>query len=304
MKKIKNASIISVLLIRVFTSLTFAGWLQEGSTWKYEENGAFKTNAWLSVDGDNYYFDGNGNMVTGLTKIGQYYYMFHKNGKAYTKKEHFNYNDIEYDISSKGKVKDLELDMNDEQYNSYVSELAIEEANNKAFADAQKAMNESIAKEVAKREEEQKAIRESQKAESAAAQAIINESKKARQEYLLSAENEEKIIAAANLGNSSKSVVNNIKVEIRGQLNDRRKELIDKAKALRAANPLAEISPIVEDYKSIVNAYANRIDSILSATAYKYKVGDEKMDKYSEELVMFLDEMINKFEAELEKELG
>ena len=53
---------------------------------------------------------------------------------AYKKKEKYNLDGVEYDIATKGKVKDLENDMTDAEYAEYVSLKALEEANARNLA--------------------------------------------------------------------------------------------------------------------------------------------------------------------------
>ena len=303
MKRFKLLA-ISIMFIVVLTSYVYGDWVQEGDIKKYEENGVFKVNDWLTNQEGNYYFDANGIMVTGLFKIGKYYYAFHNTGKAYRRDETFTYNGIQYEIGGKGKVKDLEFDLNDEAYKTYIENLAIEKANKKAFAESQNAINESIAQENAQREAEEKAIRESMQAESAAAQAIIDESKKAWQQYLLSDEDYKKITEAVNRGNTSKSAIQNMIIEMRGQLERRRVELVAKAKELRAVNPLANLGSIMYEYDSIIVEYADSASRILSAIQNKYSVNNKQLEKFDEEIGTFLEEMKTKFDVSLEKDLG
>ena len=304
MKNFKVLALICALFVSSFATSVFAGWVKDGDLYKYEENGTFKTSDWLAIEGDMYYFDATSHMVTGLQKIGKYYYVFRSNGVAYKKSSKFTINDIEYDIGAKGKVIDLENELTDEDYKKYLEELAIEEANNKAFQDAQKAYNESVAAERAIIEKQQAAIKESEKAANAAAQALIDESKKAREDYLLSPENDAKIAAAANRGNASRPVVDNVKKEIKGQLTLRKIELLGKAKEIRTANPMAELGPVEEDFREIIQKYASRVDDILSALSYKYNVNEEKMDGYVSEFALFFEEIETSFNTALEQQFG
>ncbi|MBR3289100.1 MAG: hypothetical protein IKI71_05005 [Lachnospiraceae bacterium] len=304
MKGIKFFVLINALFVLLIANVTFAGWVQDGELYKYEENGAFITSDWLAIKGDNYYFDANSHMVTGLQKIGKYYYVFKNNGIAYKKSEKFVFENCEYDIGPKGKVLNLESDITDEEYKTYLANKAIEDANNKAFHEAQKVINESIAAERAKVEKEQEAIRESQRAATAAAQALIDESTKARKEFLLSAENDASLVAAANKGTASKPVVDSVMKELRRQLNLRKIELIGKAKELRASNPMAELNPIEEDFKDIIGAYESRVDDILSIVSYKFNVNEEKMDGYEEQFAAFFSEMQSSFVAAIDNILG
>ena len=108
MKYFKVLALICAMFVCSFATSVFAGWIKDGEQYKYEKNGTFKTNEWLSLDGDMYYFDSSSHMVTGLQKIGKYYYAFKNSGVAYKKTEKFYINDLEYDVGAKGKVIDLE----------------------------------------------------------------------------------------------------------------------------------------------------------------------------------------------------
>lgn len=304
MKNLKILLLVSAVFVCTFTTSIFAGWVKDGDLYKYEENGTFKTNDWLAIDGDMYYFDATSHMVTGLQKIGKYYYVFRNNGAAYKKNSTFHINDIEYEVGAKGKVIDLENEFTDEDYQHYLAQKAIEDANNKAFQDAQKAYNESVAAERAIIEKQQAAIKESEKAANAAAQALIDESKKAREDYLLSPENDAKIAAAANRGNASRPVVDNVKKEIKGQLTLRQIELLSKARELRAANPMAELSPFEEDFRDMIKIYSSRVDDILRGLSYKYNVNEDKMSGYVSEFAEFFDEIETSFVTALDNSLG
>ena len=85
MKNFKVLALICALFVSSFATSVFAGWVKDGDLYKYEENGTFKTSDWLAIEGDMYYFDATSHMVTGLQKIGKYYYVFRSNGVAYKK---------------------------------------------------------------------------------------------------------------------------------------------------------------------------------------------------------------------------
>ena len=304
MRNFKLILIACLFSIMMFSNTVFAGWMQEGEFWKYEENGVYKTNDWLQIEGDYYYFDAASHMVKGLQKIGNNFYVFHNNGVAYKKKEMFVLDGVEYDITTKGKVKDLENDMTDAEYAEYVSLKSLEEANNKKFQEAQKVLNESIAAENAKREKEQAAIRESQKAVNDAEKERVERQRKLREDFLLSPENDAKLIAAANKGNASKPVVDNVTKEIKNQVSLRKIELIGVAKKIRQENPMAELHPIIEDFNAIIDTYADRVETILDVTSAKYKVNDEKMEGYEEQFATMFSEMKASFAEALDKSLG
>lgn len=78
MKKKSLTTILAGILATSMSMTSFAGWEQEGTNWKYNDNGTYATNGWRWIDGNNdgtaesYYFDGNGilakdTMVEGYT---------------------------------------------------------------------------------------------------------------------------------------------------------------------------------------------------------------------------------------------
>ena len=58
------------------------GWFQEGNTWKYRyPNGSLAANTWEFTNGLWYYFDSNGNMLTGWQHIAGEWYFFYGDGQ-------------------------------------------------------------------------------------------------------------------------------------------------------------------------------------------------------------------------------
>lgn len=307
MKKSKVLMLISVMFVLLISNVVLADFVKEGDFTKYEENGAFKTNDWLEIKGDHYYFDANSHMVTGLQKIGNYYYVFGNNGIAYKRTKTFTFDDVEYDIGAKGKVKDLELHITDEQYNNYIAQKAVEDANSKAFKEAQKALNESIAavqKEQEALRQAENAALESQRAIEQSKNAEIKAQEDARNEYLLSKENANLIIVASNKGNTDKKVIDNVYTEINRQLSLRKIELIQKAKDMRAVDPMVELYFLIEDYNAITKRYASTVDGILSALAYKYNLNEQKLNEYTVRFTTLFENMKTAFETELDKTVG
>ena len=311
MKRSSLVLLMASIFVMMMSSFTFAGWVKDGDFYKYEENGTFKTKEWFVVDGNQYYFDENSHMATGLQKIGKNYHAFHTNGTPYKKTENFTFDVYEFEIGAKGKVIDLENHMSDEDYNAYLAEKALEAENNKAFLEHQKTVNESL--EAVRKEQEalrqaENALLESQRAieneSKALAEAAAREAEKARQEYLLSDANEQLINQAANRGSNTKKIVENTINEMKSQLNIRKLELIQKAKDLRTANPMAELGPIIEDYSSIVNAYANKADGILDLAEYKYGLSEKKREEYVNQFVSVFENMKESFETMLDKSVG
>ena len=133
MKKLNLFVVVNLLLVVLFANAAFADWEQDGDYWKYEENGTYKTNDWLTYEGDDYYFDEFSHMVTGLYRIDDCYYAFYSNGKAYREDEPFEFNECEYEIGYRGYVMDLENVLTEEEYNEYIAESISEELYDRIF---------------------------------------------------------------------------------------------------------------------------------------------------------------------------
>lgn len=73
MRKCILTTILTGILTISMGMTSFAGWEQEGTNWKYNDNGAYATNGWKWIDGNNdgtaesYYFDSNGILSTNTT---------------------------------------------------------------------------------------------------------------------------------------------------------------------------------------------------------------------------------------------
>lgn len=295
------------VFILLMSSVTLAGWVQEGEFWKYEENGAFKTNEFVTIDNNIYYFDANSHMVTGLQKIGNSYHAFRKNGAAYKKSDTYTFNEIQYEIGGRGKVKDLENHITEEEYKAFVEQKAIEDANYKAFQEHQNILNESIA--AVRKEQEalraaETAALAAQKAIDDANKALAEEAAKARKQYLLSDENNQLISDAASRGTSSKRAVENMISEMKRQLNLRKIELVQKAKEIRTANPLADLNSVLIDFDDMITAYAEKSDSILNGLSYQYNLDNDKIEEYVEQCSIMLEEMKSSFDTMLDTSVG
>ena len=300
----KKFIILLTTIMLLSTNFVFADWVTDGAFYKYENNGVFITNDWLTIEGDNYYFDELSHMVKGLKKIGNNYYVFHNTGKAYTRKEHFTFNDVEYDIGAKGKVKDLELDITEEEYTKYINEKAIEDANNMAFAAQQKAYAESEKARLAAEAKAKEAAVAAQRAQMVAEAKAKEESQKAFNEFLISSENRDKLQKAFKNGNGSKPIVDSIITEMRAQLNYRQLELINDAKAKRAIDPTLQLYTYVNDYTSIVKEYAKTADGMLLSLQQIYKFNDEKYEGYVERFSELFEQCQTAFNTQLDNQLG
>lgn len=71
-KKILTATLAGILTISM-SMTALAGWEQEGTNWKYNDNGTYATNGWKWIDGNNdgtaesYYFDSTGVLLANTT---------------------------------------------------------------------------------------------------------------------------------------------------------------------------------------------------------------------------------------------
>ena len=307
MKKLKLLFVVSFLFVMLMSSVSFASWVKEGDNYKFEQNGIFVTNDFVIDGGKTYYFDENSFMVTGIKKIGKYYHVFHDTGAAYKKTESYTYDGFEFEIGSKGKIKNFEDHITDEEYVAYLNKKAAEklkaaeqESKNNAFAAYQKAINESLEAVI----KEQEKLKESERAQQALLNQIIAQEKATLEEYLLSSENKELIYAAANRANSGKKVVDNTLVEIRKQLNARKIELVNKGKEMRAADPLVQLFQLVEDYETMISRYKQVADEILSAAKVRYNINEDKYEDYVEQYVIAFEELNSAFNKMLDDTFG
>ena len=61
-------------------SKTTGTWVQDSNGWKYKENGKYVSNSWKDIARSRYYFDSNGNRVTGWQTISNKKYYFMSDG--------------------------------------------------------------------------------------------------------------------------------------------------------------------------------------------------------------------------------
>lgn len=68
--KFFRRAIVTLFLVFLFSIQTFAGWEQAGDNqWKYEQEGIFLSNQWIEDQGNWYYLDENGLMLSNVVKI-------------------------------------------------------------------------------------------------------------------------------------------------------------------------------------------------------------------------------------------
>lgn len=83
--KTRRISFTTMFLVLVFAMSSFAGWVQNGTEWEYEENGNFLHNEWKTIDGVDYHFNIDAKMDTGLAEVDGKIHYFDNDGKPYEK---------------------------------------------------------------------------------------------------------------------------------------------------------------------------------------------------------------------------
>ncbi|SET76759.1 Putative cell wall binding repeat-containing protein [[Clostridium] aminophilum] len=85
MYKRKLLTVVVGAMISLFSaSSAFAGWVSDGTTWYYQENGLNKT-GWVQDNGNWYYLNADGKMATGFVQDGyNTYYLDQANGAMLT----------------------------------------------------------------------------------------------------------------------------------------------------------------------------------------------------------------------------
>lgn len=136
MKKFRNSIFIILAFVfsLSFVKTSFAGeWIETNGNKYYTENGAFVTNDWREIDKNMFYFDDQGRMATSLIRIGKRYFLFHVNGVPYKKDDKVTLNGKEYDIGPRGRVINLENEINDTIYFKILAELKAKKTEEELF---------------------------------------------------------------------------------------------------------------------------------------------------------------------------
>lgn len=120
MKKIKSVFIVAALLFMVLLCIsaygktvsaaqtsTKSGLVKEGSKYCYYKKGKKVKNIWQTVNGNRYYFNSDGYAVTYSAQIGQYRYVFQKDGSLIrpSKPSFQNVGKYTYYVDTKGRCK-------------------------------------------------------------------------------------------------------------------------------------------------------------------------------------------------------
>lgn len=160
MKKI----ILVLSFVIAFTSVSFAGeWVSDNSNWKYkEDNGTFATSTWKFLkngnDYNNYYFDENGYMVTGIRRIDGEVYAFNDDGTAKSKST-VTIDGEEYETQNKGLVYAISGSFDVDAYNAKLADEKKKKEESIAASNAEKKrIEESIQQSIANRTPEEKAM--------------------------------------------------------------------------------------------------------------------------------------------------
>lgn len=163
MKKISKIFIVTFAMAMLCTTFAFAGeWVQDGTNWKYkEDDGTFAISKWkflkMKDDYKNFYFDENGNMCTGVKRIGEEIYAFNDDGTTMSKSSVY-IDGMEYTTGNRGIVEGISSTFDVDEYNAKLEAMRaakIKEAEDaKAKAEEEK---RRIAESIANMSEEEKA---------------------------------------------------------------------------------------------------------------------------------------------------
>lgn len=87
-KKLNSVLLIGIifLMVLVFSSVIYAGWVQNGTDYMYynDTNGNYVINNWIQTSDGYYYMNGQGRLTRGWARIGNDYYYFNDNGLMQT----------------------------------------------------------------------------------------------------------------------------------------------------------------------------------------------------------------------------
>ena len=122
----KRVVFIALCILMTFqvTALSFAGeWEQDGTKWKYKDNGDYIRGESKSIDGTWYFFDDNEHMVTGLFDYDGVCYSFDENGKP--NQANITYNGKTYKVNNKGVIKDMTAEELDDYRDTLSSQFIL-----------------------------------------------------------------------------------------------------------------------------------------------------------------------------------
>ena len=108
MKNVLKFASVVFLVIAFASNLYAKGWVQDGTNWKYENDGEFLTSVGKNIDGKWYMFDADGNMITGLYHDDEKFYYFNSDGTPADKLT--TSNGKKYNVTSKGEIKGITED--------------------------------------------------------------------------------------------------------------------------------------------------------------------------------------------------
>ena len=145
--------------LTIMPTLTYADWEVENGHYKYKTKNSYVIENWKKIDDVNYYFDHEGNMVTGIYAINNSVHAFHEDGSPY--KDGIRIAGKYYKIEgNKGKLKDVDISEAESLNEAYIAQTtgaAIDQyvKDNPTISDEQLAQAEI---EAAKKREEMKAV--------------------------------------------------------------------------------------------------------------------------------------------------
>lgn len=116
--------IICILTALQLTTLSYAGeWEQDGTKWKYKDDGDYIRGESKSIDGTWYFFDDNEHMVTGLFDYDGVCYSFDENGKP--NQSNISYKGKTYKVNNKGIIKDMTAEELDDYRDTLSSQFIL-----------------------------------------------------------------------------------------------------------------------------------------------------------------------------------
>lgn len=107
-KKVGTISLIMFLCLATAFPSFAAGWQNDSIGWRYEkEDGSYASFRWEQIDGNWYYFNGEGYMFTGWLQDGEYWYYLEESGRMLSS-ETREIDGVTYTFDETGKMLEPE----------------------------------------------------------------------------------------------------------------------------------------------------------------------------------------------------
>ena len=121
MKKISLSLVMIMAFLTIMPTFTYADWELENGHYKYKTKNSYVIDNWKKIDEINYYFDHEGNMVTGIYEINDSIHAFHEDGSPY--KDRIMIGGEYYEIEgNKGKLKGVKSSQFEELQEAYIAQ--------------------------------------------------------------------------------------------------------------------------------------------------------------------------------------